>query len=484
MESPAIGGGESFVTCCDTSSTSSTLILSMNQSCSTADVNFIESLEHYLNTAAAANSQQANESRRRQIKPKFYLLLKSRNSSYDSTSELKLDGIALNLLVTNNTTTAKDADNCSTVVDYNRLYSALVRLLDAGLDHHRSLSVVDNNNKTIRSIEVFAAAAAATTRPSVVSSSQFNQHLLQQTKEYIAIPYTFYMTWRLLSNMPPSIDYLAKLNHVQSSGQQQSLNNGHMHYLRSIAKYASQPSTSTAVDIDVVDYLHKQDPKVDVQMLLKRIDVTPLADQCLFVSNWSHLLTINDDESTLLLLLDNIHLIDYHLGLLVIGANSTTALATFLMQIFGRYECLLKAKQFDGKLVTWSGCQQQQQQQQQPNTKHSNSIKSSISFLRNGLNAGSHQLNPNTILNIDRLLPKNLAVFDFDMYQSQNNAGAGATKCETIYKLRFTNIKLSIYQLLADCLKCLLKLNKTKTQDNNQQESMQMFFIRLNCKQC
>ncbi len=114
-----IGIGESFATC-DSSSTSSTLILSTNNSCS-ADANpsFLESIEQFFWSQPHARATTS-------FRPKFYLFLKSKNSAFDSTSEMKLDGIALNLLVT------PPSDTAQSVVDYNRLYSALIRLLNAG----------------------------------------------------------------------------------------------------------------------------------------------------------------------------------------------------------------------------------------------------------------------------------------------------------------------------------------------------------------
>lgn len=85
------------------------------------------------------------------FKPRYYMISKTKTKDVDSSLETKLDGMAINILCSSNTTadTKNKDDSQKLKLDYNCLYSSLLKLLDAGVklfDKNSTLSLEVNIN--------------------------------------------------------------------------------------------------------------------------------------------------------------------------------------------------------------------------------------------------------------------------------------------------------------------------------------------------
>jgi hypothetical protein len=247
----------------------------------------------------------------------------------------------------------------------------------------------------------------------------------------MSVPYTFYLVWRLLANLPPSAKFVLTLSQNPSDCKRNDL----MHYLRSLSKYQASSGTTAT---DVHDYLYRQDANTDFRALLKQMNTAPLHDPNLFLAYWSAI-----DQTDLL---EHVHLISYHLSSLVVGEKAECApLVTFLIGLFGMYEVALKS-QFD--------------------------LGVDPVLLANGQCEKANQLNPSLILNIGKILPKDVVV---QVEKQLEPCPVQPARCEVIYRNRFTSVQLSLRQAMADCLRFLVGCSKYQ-----QSRELYVFFIRLN----
>ena len=87
--------------------------------------NYVESLEKAYETER--QKLILNPSQIVFFRPRYYLITKTKTKSIESLQEAKLDGIAVNILLSSSNN--KDEQK----MDYNSLYSSLLKLLDAGV---------------------------------------------------------------------------------------------------------------------------------------------------------------------------------------------------------------------------------------------------------------------------------------------------------------------------------------------------------------
>jgi hypothetical protein len=68
------------------------------------------------------------------FQPRFYLISKTKTKNLESSQETKLDGIAVNILISSNSVVSKNKEDVVKLkLDYNHFYECLLKLLDAGI---------------------------------------------------------------------------------------------------------------------------------------------------------------------------------------------------------------------------------------------------------------------------------------------------------------------------------------------------------------
>jgi hypothetical protein len=107
-----------------TTTTTTTKSALKKQSCDSTLDNYIESIEKLYQI-----ERQKSQIIITLFKPRYYLITKTKTKSIDSVHETKLDGIAVNILLSSSISKNKD----EVKLDYNCLYSSLLNLLDTGM---------------------------------------------------------------------------------------------------------------------------------------------------------------------------------------------------------------------------------------------------------------------------------------------------------------------------------------------------------------
>ena len=97
--------------------------------------NYIDSLERTFQIERqkiilnAISSQQIVH-----FQPRYYLISKTKTRNFESSQETKLDGIAVNILISSNSVVSKNKEDAVKLkLDYSCFYDCLLKLLDAGI---------------------------------------------------------------------------------------------------------------------------------------------------------------------------------------------------------------------------------------------------------------------------------------------------------------------------------------------------------------